>query len=521
MVDPTPAGGVPAGATGTSRRTLLLTARSATVGPIVTFGINLAIIPLVLHRLGPGLYGAWATIAAVLTIGLMADIGLRTEIIRRVAEASGAGDDAGAERAVHEGLTLLAALAFALLCAGALAAPLIRTFAFPDGVPGYGGAGLDQLTRAVFALLAVSLVGNGYFGVLRGLQRGDIEILGRMAGVLIGALATLAFLHWGWGLWAMFFGSATQLAISLVWQWRGTVRLVPSLRPRVVRMTAGTTKAYLALSSLILVSQLADVFDNQWDKLMLAHFVGASAVSAFQIGTTMVLQARALACLPLLPLLTAVAELREKDSARMETTFRALAKVGMIMAAVILGGIFVFAPSFFRLWLGDELADAGRAARLFSIAMAINLVGAPLAYRALAEKWHGLAATSAVSNAVVNGGVSAVLTIAIGFDGPLYGSILGNIAGLAVLLVLLRRRLGERWVRPPLGALTVGALSAAALVGLGVDDVGSWPTLLVGAAVYAVVVGAACLAAERVSVRALISRSVTGAVPAPDGSRLP
>lgn len=494
------------GLTGTSRRTLVLALRSAALGTAVSYGINLAILPFVLHRVGADLYGAWATVASLLAIGTLADAGIRTEIVRRVAAANGAGDEAGMNRAVHEGLTLLCGLAVLMIGAGFLAAPVMRGFAFPDGLPGFGAPEIDWMIRAILLMLAVSVVGSGYFGILRGVQRSDVETTGRTLGVPVGALVTVAGIVAGWSVWAMLLGSAAQLVVSLWWQWRVTGMLIPALRPRLVRISASSTKAYLGLSSLILVCQLGDVFDFQWDKLMLSHFVGASAVAGYQIGTNLVLQARMLCQLPLLPLLGAAAELRERDEARMVALFDFLSRAGMVVASVVLGGIFLFGPSFIRLWLGPEMETAGRAARIFTVAVAVNVAATPLTFRALAEGWHRLAAASALTNVVINGSLSAVLTIAIGFNGPLYGSIVGNVAGTAVLMVLIRRRLGDRFRWPPLRAVGVGVAAAATVLALGLDAAASWPALALRVLAYGAVLTLLCTRAERISVSDLVRR---------------
>lgn len=176
----------------------------------------------------------------------------------------------------------------------------------------------------------------------------------------------------------------------------------------------------------------------------------------------------------------------------------------MVLAAVILGGIFVFAPSFVRLWLGSEVAAAGDAARIFVIAAALAVVMLPLAYRALAEDWHRLIAVAAIVNMVVNGTSSLALTLIIGFRGPLYGSIAGNLAGTSLFLILIRRRLGRNWVRPPLKALVIGVAACASAIALRVDAVRTWPRLVGMVAVWVLIVGLAGTLAERLPVLSLI-----------------
>lgn len=499
--DPTPAPVV-----GTSRRTVFFTLRGAAGSAAVSYFVSLAFLPFVLGRLGAPVYGAWITVSSLLVVGVLADAGIRTEIIRRVAAAHGAQDSEGLARAVHEGIVLLAGVGTAFVVIGALCAPLIRAFAFPSGVPGYTSATVEWFVRATVVVLAATLVTNGYFGVLKGVQRGDIESVGQMVAVPLGALVAVIGVVNGWGLWALLSGTVSQLAVGVLWQAIGMRRVVPSLRPRLVRMSARATRTYLAVSGLVLVCQVSDIVDTQWDKVVLSRFVGASAVTSFQIGTNLVIQSKALVAVLFIPLLTAMSELAGRDDERMERLFDALSRAGMVVGAVLLGGVFVFAPAFVRLWLGPELKPAGVAARLFVAAAALNLLASPLSYRALSAGWHRLVATGAAVNMVVNGILSFGLTLAVGFNGPLYGSIAGNLAGATVFVLMMRRRLGERWRRPPLKAAAVGVVMSAAMVALHLDRVQSWPTLAAVGLAWVLVVGVVAAQAEGVSVADMVHR---------------
>ena len=496
--------------TGTSRRTLLLAFRSSAASAAVTYLFNLAILPFVLGRVGSPIYGAWATMASILAVGGLADAGIRTEIVRRVGRARGDGDADGLERSVHQGVTLLAVLAAAIVAVGVAAAPAIRAFAFPSGVPGYRTAEIDLLLRLTVAVLAAELVANGYFGVLRGVQRADVETTGVMLSVPVSALVTVVGVHLGWALWALFAGSLTVLAVTVAWSWIGTRRLAPGLRLRLVAMSGPVARGYLGLSALALLSQVSEVVDSQWDKVVLSRYVGSAAVASFQIGTTLVLQGKVLALLPLAPLLVAIAELRRRDPARVDALYALMARAAMALTAVVLSAIWVFVPAFLRLWLGpgDVPERADVAARLFTFAVVLNLLCAPLALRAFGEGWYRLTAASAATNMVVNGGTSLALTMAVGFEGALYGSIVGTAAGCALMIALMRRRLGDRWVPIPFRGLVVGLTAAVGALLLGLDRVGSWPMLLVAGGGYVLVVGLACTRAERLNVRELLSRRV-------------
>lgn len=475
---------------GTSRRTLFLTFRAALGGTTITYLFNLLVLPFVLHRLGASLFGAWATVSTVLAIGGLADAGVRTEIIRRVADAHGAGNPEALRRAVHQGVALLAALSSGVFVVGALAAPLLRSFALPRGVPGYSAGDVDTIIRVTLAILAVSLVANGYFAALRGVQRGDVENTAIAAAVPVGALATILGVLAGWGLWALVVASATQLSVQFLVQAIAARRLLPSLRFGMGGLGDRAWRAYLGLSGLAFVSQISEVVDAQWDKLIISRYVGSAAVTSFQVGTSLAIQAKVLVVLPLAPMLVAIAELRIQDPERLDALCRRLSKASFVLGGAVFGGIFVFAPAFTRLWLGPEYTRAGDVARLFAVAAVCNLVSAPLGFRAFGEGLHRLAAIGSLVNIGINALLSYVLTVRIGLNGALYGSIAGNAVGVVVLIALLRRHLGARFSPPPFRALVFGVLCSGLGVAVGAGRVSTWPVLVLAIVGFVTVVSA-------------------------------
>jgi O-antigen/teichoic acid export membrane protein len=261
---------------------------------------------------------------------------------------------------------------------------------------------------------------------------------------------------------------------------------------------------------MALLSQISDVVDSQWDKVLLSRYVGSTAVAGFQVGTTLALQAKALALLPAAPLLVAIAELRHRDPERSRHVLSVLSSATFAIGAVALSGLVVFAPPFLRLWLGQELPSAVTSARLFTIAVGLNLLAAPLAYRALGEMRHRLTAIASFTNIGVNAVLSWALTIAIGLRGPLYGSIAGNAIGTALFFFLMRRALGPEWRWPSWRAPVLAVLAAGVGIAIGLDEITSWPLLLVAGVAFTALVGTAACLCERVPLRELFRREVSG-----------
>jgi O-antigen/teichoic acid export membrane protein len=489
--------------------------------------LNLVLLPFILDQVGVQLYGTWAAVATILAVGALVDAGIRTEIVRRVGEANGARRTDVAIQAVHDGTGVLLRLAVPVLIAGMCLAPLIRAAVFDVAVPGLRASELDWAIRAAFLLVGASAMLRAHFSVLAGLQRIDLETLGYAVGLPVGSVATLIGAHGGLGLWAFFLGAGLGLAAESAVHLVLLRRLVPELRFRPSRGTTVVVRSFLTLSGLALLTQVGDIVDSQWDKLVITRIVGPAAVANFHLGTTLVRQARAFVLLPLAPLLVAIAEREGGRRGETETLISLLSRATLAFASVLLPLAVILANPFVKLWLGDGYGVAAQSAQLFCVAAYISVLSAPLAYVVIGLRMHRLAATSAAANIVVNAVASLVLTLRFGVPGALYGSIAGATVGSLVLARSFSRIPDRpRHLLPSRSMLL--ALGAAALA-LGADYgrlAGSWPGLVVGALVYAVVVGAACVAVERLPVRELLRQvrggraaaTITGEEPSVDGS---
>jgi O-antigen/teichoic acid export membrane protein len=445
---------------GTSPRTIAMGVRSAVLRLVVEVPTTLVVLPFVLSTLTPGRYGIWATFASLLTLGGLLDAGIRVEVTRRVGGAMGSGDPTAVQRAVSGGITQLLVLAGAVAVAGAALGPLVLAVTFPRGAPVHLGA----LYAGVLGLLLLSVLSGALFGTLKGLQRPDVENLGAIAGLLVTAGVTVVLLRAGLDVWALYWAALAAYATRVAVQYAGLRRLAPELRLRPGALPQGTRRTAAALSGTALLTQVPEVVNTQWDKLVLSNQLGSTAVAQYELGSSLGLQARLLALLPLVPLLAALSELRERDPAERDALFERLSRTSAGIGAVVLLGVAAFAPSFFRVWLGADYGDAATVAQLVALGMLLGLVGAPWVSYALAERWHRAPAASAVTLMVVNAVVTVVLVPQVGLLGAVGGTLAGNVAAVALLLVLVRRRRHRAWLAPASRPVAlVGALALAAV----------------------------------------------------------
>jgi O-antigen/teichoic acid export membrane protein len=328
-------------------------------------------------------------------------------------------------------------------------------------------------------------------------------------GVVLGASLTLALVFAGYGIWALLAGVAAQLATRWVLQFWALRSLFPGIGFGISWPGLRAARNYIGLSGLVLIGQIAFVVDSQWDRIVLARFVGPASVASFAVGTIIVLGAQQLVFIALAPILPAVSELRNRDNDAMEDAYSVLSRMGAVAIALLLGGIFTLGPAFINLWLGPRFALAGVAVRLFSLACAIGMLGSAVASRAVGLRRHRIVAVAATCNIFVNGVLSYALASTIGFKGPLIGSIVGSTVNVVVLSLVLWRRYRERWVLPRFWAPLFGVAVAALTILTGLDQPTTWLRFGATALLLGIVLAVGALAAERLPVRTLLAHRST------------
>lgn len=464
-------------ATGTSRGPITRVFRTSAIATALSFPITLGLLPIILGSVSVSVYGEWATLSAILSVTSLLEAGIPTEVARRVADANGRGDQVAVVRVVREAITV--SLGFALILAAV--GLLLSFFALPLVFPAASPNRLTTL-RLVF-LATIFLVGIGlllaaWFAALGGLQRQDFGTYSNLLGTVGGAVATVAALELGAGIWGLFLGSLARTVIGWSGPVRGLRRLRPDIVPWPLRLSSDQVRGLLSSSSLLVFVTLAVLADNQFDKIALTRFAGSGAAGVFQIGTTLMLQARALAMLPSGPLLAGTAELHERDPEKLDRLDALVRQAVSSAGFTTLGAAALLAGPFVQLWLGPDYASVGHATTLLALAALPTMLTVHWYYYALGRGWQGVLALAALMALVLNLAATFALTPSLGVTGAAVGSAAGNVGAGLMMYALLRRRLSRPWLRGlwrPVAALAV----AMGLFGaLDLEDLHSWPGLL-------------------------------------------
>ena len=254
------------------------------------FGLGVNILvgfflwPFILHHLGDAAAGIWVLIFSITGYYGIFDLGIRSSVIRYVAQAKATNDRAHASRLISTSL-------FSYACIGAVT--LLITVVASIYVVDFRGIQPEFRMQARWLLLMVGTAVSLGFplgvsgGVLEGLQRFDVRNLTSVVSTLTRAVLIVVTLRAGYGLlMAAFITVALPLLSSLVCSviaWR--MLPVPLSFRSVDRSTFREMASYGGTTLIIIV---AARLRFKSDSLIIGTFLSATAITYFNIGSRIV-----------------------------------------------------------------------------------------------------------------------------------------------------------------------------------------------------------------------------------------
>jgi O-antigen/teichoic acid export membrane protein len=339
------------------RRRVILSALASALARALALATIFVSVPLTLNYLGTERYGMWMTISSLIAVLSFADLGMGNGLLNSVAYAHGKDDVVAIRRFVSSAVLVLSLVALCFFMAFALGyhwlswpalfnvrSELARSEAGP--------------TLAIFIALFALNIPLGIVGrVQTGLQQSFNVSLWQCVGSVMALLNILIVIHLKAGLpWLVVavLGSPTVAAMCNTVHFFGRAR--PDLCPRRDAISREAIRHIMRTGFLFLILQIVAAVAYASDNLVIAQFLGASAVTEYAIPERLFsLIAMALAIM-LAPLWPAYGEaLSRGDVGWVRNAFgRSLARA-LGVAAVLSILLVVFAPRIIALWVGHAV----------------------------------------------------------------------------------------------------------------------------------------------------------------------
>lgn len=260
------------------RATVLLT-----VGGYANTGISvlhgLLLIPLYLYYLGASLYGFWLASGGMLGMLALANFGVSSMLIQRVAQAYGKNDNQQAAAYFINGTVVYLGICVLYLFLGGAASFFLPAILH---VQGEQAVLLQDCFRLALVGMALGIFNESVRCLAQALLRPVFTLVSLVSCRLAGIVITVVLLISGYGLWALPIGTlAAECAIFLLNAF-DAMRLLRMLQARIsIQWTL--IREYLRTSPALFMARLGSTFAHESEPLLITVFLGSEITTAYMV----------------------------------------------------------------------------------------------------------------------------------------------------------------------------------------------------------------------------------------------
>jgi O-antigen/teichoic acid export membrane protein len=394
--------------------------------------------PFLTRRLSHDMYAAWVLILQVSAYAAIFELGLQAAISKFVAQHHAAEDHAGTSSVVSTAMALLGGSAvLALICVGVLVWQVPHLF--------------GQLTPAlvhevrlgillVGGSIALALPTTAFASSFQGVQRYSVPMAIGGGSQLLSAVAIVVavFLHASLVVMGACVGAITLAAgFVQVGAWR---KYLTHIRISVSGVTRQMTRTILGYCAAMSVMSLAMLLISGLDTTIVGHFefkaTGFYAIAA-SLTNFVILTAGAVFS-PLLPAASELAALGDRAGVA-SLTLRSTRYCGVLLVLTGLP-LLLFGFPILSVWVGKDYArHCILLLEILTIANVIRILMLPYAIVVAGNNLLRYASVSAITEAVVNFGLSVALASHFGAIGVAVGTLVGAVVGASLHIAYTMR----------------------------------------------------------------------------------
>jgi O-antigen/teichoic acid export membrane protein len=316
--------------------------------------VSVVSVPLTVGYLGGERYGAWVTIASVLTFLSITDLGLAASLTNALGKAQAEDAHDRGQRYVSSAFLMLSLIAFVILILASTLAPRIAAFLFPNLQSSVTQAEIIPAVMIALSIFALNLPFLVNARVLAAHQESALANLWNIAGSLGNLAALLAVIWFRGGLpWLVFGCFGLGLAANItcaIWLF-GFHK--PWLRPKIATVDPALVKNLFSDGWKFFVIGIGWMVNWQTDNMVISHFLGAAQVTPYAVTFSLFAMATGLQTLAYPSLWPAYTEaFAQGDYAWIRQTLRSNFKFSFFSSIAIVGVLTIFGSEIIRLWAG-------------------------------------------------------------------------------------------------------------------------------------------------------------------------
>jgi O-antigen/teichoic acid export membrane protein len=326
------------------------------------------VVPLLLHFIGPKLYGAWVGSGDILVWLQALDLGLPNLMIQRIGAAHGRQDVKSVAEYYAAGMLTLGIVSLVLMLV-----TLGISFPLPS-LMGLYGTEADTL-RSCFILgglaAALNVFVNSVVGFSRGIQNTSFMNATTIVASLVGFGVTLGLVLSGYGLWAIAIGLLVRSTILLLGGLSFTWFILRGTMLKYYRIKWPILREFLVISPVTALGGISYAAMNQSEAAIVSIFLRPELAAVLKLTRTAIDLARSLVDMIGVASYGGFAHLASSDQRQRVLQVHAeIDTVRQTFAIAMACAYMVVNPSLVSVWVGN--AQYGGA--LLTILMALQFL---------------------------------------------------------------------------------------------------------------------------------------------------
>ncbi len=409
------------------------------VRTLVLFAVGFLILPLLIHRIGGAPTGLFVFATTLTGYFTAVELGIATSVTKYIAEFR----VLDAHERINSMLrgSLLLMIAIGLLVAAALSAlALLAGHALFSSRSVRGQVVATMFVAAATALLYwPSRMGTA---MLEGLERYDQRAVVAIvcSALLLGGLWGLSFATHSVPALTGYFGAIMVLegAICAAVAWRRV-----GVRPRTGSWRGRDLRPVMAFGGGLFIIGLADTAIYSLDRLIVAAFVGAAAIVAYEVALrpqTAVRMINALAAGALVSTISRLAAQAQRE--RLRKLALAGSFIGLVITLPWVILVLVLAKPMIAAWVGHSYARYAVYAQIFVIYWLTGANTGVLGAFVMGMSGIRIFVILTAIGGVTSLGLSIGMTAAFGTVGVIWGTVIPSVLGFPLWFHFALRRAG-------------------------------------------------------------------------------
>ncbi len=336
-------------------RRIVLSTGASLAGTAVTTLVGLAIVPLLVSRMGKDFYGLWATVFSLTPWIALLDMGMVGGLVVAIAEANGRDDREGAAAGFSSAffsLALAGVLASVALAAVVAFAPWESVVHLPAGLSRSSVTAGVALVGVVAALsLPLGLVNQAWTGY----QKAFVATAFTAGGSLLSLALLVAAVRLGGSPFAVFAAGSLAGFVAGLASLAFLSRAMPWMRPSPRRVSRPAFRRLLGTATPLYLFQIGSLLVNQSQRPLLSASAGLGVTAEYDLLARIYVLAITLITVSSASFAPTFRESLERgDGEWMRKTFWRLVRLRMAAAAALCLGIVLGGNAVLRLWLGRQ-----------------------------------------------------------------------------------------------------------------------------------------------------------------------